>query len=653
MTSYAFTLSFTQIRCSRCGVERIRGLDCPDCGRIPQPWEIDTDTLRRREAATEAQTLLAQPGTALPARPLGAPETLHAGLFERLAEWMPRFFRAVAAVADRREQNAADLETAVSDFIELRAIIHNADARRPMKALVTILGDLVTELTFMIDAYLAALLAQTPLEAQKHGVRAQRHLDRVNELGSRANTCADTVKMLTAERDAAQTHAVLLTRALHTFGASDLLALDDAARDELMAITSSRGVDGCGLMFATCHVLARSMFDPEQFFDILRRAYKMFRSNPDVLRSLAQEPFFETDLKRAVCELFDSSMEAAHAVDHAVHSRQAGRALLGIAASQVEGPGQVIASALLLACGRKSAAYTNLRHKNATELITAAQKEPLLQGLLGGLDNDLRNGRAHAQVRYEEQGAVIELKKITRTVAWPEVIDEVFQGDESIHACQLALFQALGELGFTGFAVDGLWHVLGLTAEQMVTMTLEASGCRGITITPGKHWQVEARVASPLALSLQIALIRPYLPERTAKLTFTAHQDDGVHTLAGPLAPWLQYAQAPQDSEEKSMAYLRAQLSWTYDNAPVLSTDLVRRWVARQAEETMEQIPAVAIGRLRNFRDLAASAGDDALVQVLTGVIRYKRLGKAGNAEAELSQMQAWCHVPAVFPAWC
>lgn len=63
--------------------------------------------------------------------------------------------------------------------------------------------------------------------------------------------------------------------------------------------------------------------------------------------------------------------------------------------AQVEGPGQVIASALLLACGgRKTAAYTNLWHKNATELITAAQQEPGLHGLLDGLDNDLSTGRA-------------------------------------------------------------------------------------------------------------------------------------------------------------------------------------------------------------------------------------------------------------------
>ncbi|MFB8050706.1 hypothetical protein [Streptomyces rubiginosohelvolus] len=63
--------------------------------------------------------------------------------------------------------------------------------------------------------------------------------------------------------------------------------------------------------------------------------------------------------------------------------------------AQVEGLGQVIASALLLACGgRKTAAYTNLRHKNATELITAAQQEPGLHGLLDGLDNDLSTGRA-------------------------------------------------------------------------------------------------------------------------------------------------------------------------------------------------------------------------------------------------------------------
>ncbi|MGW6521729.1 hypothetical protein [Streptomyces sp. NPDC054962] len=602
----------------------------------------------------DARKLLAQPIAALPTGPLGAPETLHATLFERLRTWMPSFFRALAAATQEKKQEATHLKTSVVDFIELRTMVHNADTRRPLKALVTVLNELVAELTSMIDAYLAALLAVTPLEAQGHGAHAQRHLDRVTELIQEANTVADAANLLAAERDVARIQKLLLAQALHTYGVPDLLALDSAARKELQDITSSRGVDGSGLMFATGRVLAQNIFDLERFRDVLRRSYEVFRSNPTVLRSLAQTPSFESDFQRAVYELFDGSMEAAHAVDHAVHTRQAGRALLGIASSQVEGPGQVIATALLLACGRKTAAYTNLRHKNATELVTAAQQEQALHGLLDGLDNDLRTGRAHALVRYEEDAAVIERKASTRTVTWRDVIDGVFQGYESIYACQLALWQALGELGFTSFAANDLWRALGLTAQQMVTIVLEASNCRNIVITPGdKHWQVEAQVESALALSRQIALIRPYLPGHVDELTFTAHQRDAVHTLAGPLAPWREYAAAPEDSDARTMAHVRAQLSWTYDNAPVLSNNLVRRWVARQAEATMEQPPAAAIARLRDFRDLATSAGDDDLVWALTGVIRYKRLGKAGTADAELSHMQSWCHVPVVLPEWC
>ncbi|MFE0517234.1 hypothetical protein [Streptomyces sp. NPDC058964] len=345
----------------------------------------------------------------------------------------------------------------------------------------------MAELSSMIDAYLAALLAATPLEAQKHGVHAQSHHDRAAGLIQRANTAAEGAVALAAERDTARIQSILLSQALRTYEASDLLTLDAAARSKLQDITSSRGVNGSGIMFAMGQVLAQSIFDPERFREVMRLAYEVFRSNPKVLRALAQDPVFESDFKRALHELFDGSMEAVHAVDRAVHSRQAGRALLGIAMAQVEGPGQVIASALLLACGRKSAAYTNLRHKNATELITAAQQEPRLRGLLGGLDNDLRTGRAHSLVHYEEARVVIERKKNTRTVAWRDVIDGVFQGYESIHACQLALWQAVGELGFTGFATDDLWRELGLTPEQMVTMMLESSGFCDIVITPGER----------------------------------------------------------------------------------------------------------------------------------------------------------------------
>jgi hypothetical protein len=653
MTSYAFKLSFSQINCSGCGINRIRGIICPDCGRGPQPWEIDTVGRARREAAAEARKLLVQPVAPLSTGPLGVPETLHAALFERLATWHSDFFTAVAEAAQATERGAAALKACVVEFTELRAMVHNADARRPLIVLLTTLRELVAELTSMIDAYLAALLASAPLEAQKHGTQAQSHLDRAAELIKQANTAADGAEALAAERDTARIQTILLARALRTYEVSDLLALDAAARDQLQDITSSRGVDGSGVMFAIGQVLAQSIFDPERFREVMRLAYDVFRSNPEVLRALAQEPVFESDFKRALHELFDGSMEAVHAVDHAIHSRQAGRALLGITMAQVEGPGQIIASALLLACGRKTAAYTNLRHKNATELITAAQQEPGLHGLLDGLDNDLRTGRAHALVHYDDAGVVIERKKTTRTVAWRDVIDGVFQGYESIHACQLALWQAVGELGFTNFATEDLWGTLGLTPEQMITLMLENSSYQDVAITPGeKHWKVEARTESVPALSAHVTLIRPYLPGHVDGLTFTVHQEDAVHTLAGPLAPWDEFATAPKDSEAKMMAYLRAQLSWTYDNAPVLSTHHVRRWTALQAAQTMDQSPAEAITRLRSFRDLAKFAGDDELVWALTGVIRHKRLGRTSQATAELSRMHSWCSLPAVLPEW-
>ncbi|MER8199801.1 hypothetical protein ABTY00_38560 [Streptomyces microflavus] len=652
MATHAFKLTFSQIACMGCGTPRIRSITCPDCGHAPQPWEVDEAGFKRRETAARAQVLLEQPVTAPPSRTPDAPQVLHAELFRRLRAWMDIFFQAVGATAGGAEQaGAQDLEEAVRDFLELRVMVHSADPRRPLKVLAALLRQLVSELAPMMDAYLTALLAPTPLEAQNRGAVAQRHLDRAAELFREAAALAEAATELAQERDVARIHTVLLAQALKAYKAPHLLELDRAARDELRDVTSSRGVNGSGVMFAPVNVLAQSIFDPDQFREVLRRAYQVFSSNPHVLRELAQEPSFESDFSRAICELFDGSMEALHAVDHAAHPRQAGRALLGIASSQVEGPGQVIATALLLACGRKPGPYANLRHKNATELVTAVQRESALQGLLDGLDNDLRTGRAHALVRYEQDFAVIERKKGCRTVAWLDVVDGVFQAYESIYACQLALWQALGELGFTKFAVDGLWAAMGLTAEQMTTFVLEMAGCRCVVITAGdRQWRIEAQAETAIPLPTLTALIRPYLPEYVDDLSFTAHQKDGIHTLSGPLAPWHAYDAAAGDSDAQPMAYLRAQLAWTYDSAPVVSADLVRRWTARQAEVALMETPREAIARLRNLRDLAMHSGDEDLVWALSGVMRYQRLGRSAAAGAELSQMQSWCHLPVVLP---
>ncbi|WP_153813622.1 hypothetical protein [Streptomyces sp. SUK 48] len=597
--------------------------------------------------------LLAQTVAPAPEALLGTTEFLHADLFGRLGTWMSAFLKATAAAAAANGQGTRDLETAVSEFVELRAMVQNSEAKRPLRALVKGLRAVVSELESMIDAYLAALLAATPLQAQNYGSVAQRHIDRSAQLAEQANTIAETLNVLTRERDVAQIQAGLLTRTLRAYEAPDLLALDAVGRGKLQDLTSSRGVVGSGLLFATNHVLAQSLFDIDQFRDVLRRAYEVFRSNPTALRELAATPSFEEDFRRAVWELFDGSMEAIHAVDNATHSRQAGRALFGIASSLVEGPGQVLAIVLLRACGRKSAAYTNLRHKNATELVAAVQQEPALHGLLDGLDNDLRTGRAHALVRYEEKFAVIERKSNTRTVAWTDVIDGIFQGYETVYACQLALLQALGELGFAGFGTDGLWQTLGLTAEQMVITSLQTMNCQDVTLTADtKRWRIEVRARADTRLPTLIAMLQPYLPDDLDELVLKAHQKGKTHTLAGPLAPWRAYSAAPKDGDAQAIAHLRAQLTWTYDDSPWVPVNTLRRWTALQAAETLESAPAAAVAHLRSLRELAVLAGDDELVWALTGVIRHKRLGKSSDASAELSLLGTWCSASASVPEW-
>ncbi|MEV8325745.1 hypothetical protein [Kitasatospora sp. NPDC056731] len=653
MTVHTFRLAFSQITCSGCGINRIRGIECADCGQRPEPWEVNTASLARRQAAVRARAMLSRSVSLPTSGCMDAVEFLHAGIFARLGAWMEGFLQAAAATAEGSMQGAQDLEKGVSEFVELRATVLGADDRRPLRALVTVLRLLAGELESMVDTYLAALIAASPLQAQDLARAAQRHLDRTAALAGRAAAIADTMEAMTSQRDIAQIQADLLTRALQAYQVPDLLALDTAGRDALQQLVSSRGVAGSGILFAVHDLQTRSVFDSDQFHDVLRRAYLVFRSNPTVLRTLATTPSFEEDFKRAVWELFDGSMEAAHAIDNAVHSRQAGRALLGIAAALVEGPGQVMATVLLLACGRKSAAYANLRHANATDLVSTAQQEPALQGLLDGLDSDLRTGRAHALVRYEQDFAVIERKSKTLQVAWADVLDRVFQGHESVLACQLALLQALGELGFTSFAVNGLWRSLGLTAEQVAITVLGTMNCRDVTITPrGKQWHIEAQVGSGTPLPMLVAMLQPTMPGDLEALVLTAHQTDGIHVLAGPVAPWRELSDAPEGSDAHQVAFLRAQLSWTYDGTPWLPTSLVRSWMAGQAAKALDTTPAMAVSQLRMLRELAVLAGDDALIWTLSGAIRYTRLGSDSDAAAELTQLAAWGSAPVTGPTW-
>ncbi|MEV1027115.1 hypothetical protein [Streptomyces sp. NPDC050264] len=279
MSKFAIHLSFNVISCEGCGIKRIRGVPCADCERRPEPWEVDSAALCRRQRAVEAQQILAQAADQSEHRELGAPEFLHAEVYAALHTWMTGFFDAVSAAAESQE-GAQRLKDSVTELVGLRAALHRADDRRPMRQLISALRGLIAELESMVGAYLETLLASTPLQAQNHGARAQRHLDAATEAITRVESVSEAVEILTHQRDASRTQAQLLQLALGSAQQPNLLALDSWGRDSLWEITGSRGTAGHGVFFGICRVIAQNLFNDGQFCYVLRRAYQLFSSSP-------------------------------------------------------------------------------------------------------------------------------------------------------------------------------------------------------------------------------------------------------------------------------------------------------------------------------------------------------------------------------------
>ncbi|MGW5255827.1 hypothetical protein ACWERW_22890 [Streptomyces sp. NPDC004012] len=147
-------------------------------------------------------------------------------------------------------------------------------------------------------------------------------------------------------------------------------------------------------------------------------------------------------------------------------------------------------------------------------------------------------------------------------------------------------------------------------------------------------------------------MVQPTLPGDLEELVLTAHQDDGIHVLSGPIAPWRELSDTPQGSDAHHLAFLRAQLSWTYDGEPWLPTSFVRIWMAGQAAHALEAAPAIAARRLRRLRELAVLAEDDLLSWALAGAIRHIRLGPDSDAAAGLARLVTWGSMPVKGPEW-
>lgn len=630
MDTHRFTLSFNLIACQRCGVERIRGVRCPDCGRRPEPWEVDQGRNRRHAVATALGSRLSDPvqgasAGVIPHAPLDEPQ--------RVATWMQRFWAGLYAATETEFRRTAALTEAVEELVDLRSSLRESQPVPPFGNAVHLARSMTDTAVVMVQRYLDALKAPTPLDAQSSAVEAQTALDHLAGLaGQLASWLARRAKVSEASTVQESLWA-LVADSMDAVPAKSLLPM---ARANQKVLSSQLGVEAeldVAIGYGISAAFAELFLSSEAFGAKVRATLEVLSAPAPALEGVLRDPVFQGDLARFQLELFDSGIACQRSLADALHVRQEARAVVDLHASLVEAAGLVLSVPLLIAVGQKSAAYGTLRLGDASDHLRKAQANGRLAAVLGGLDHHLRHAQAHRGITYGDEGLTTDLRSGSRIYPYGSLVSSTFEALESLLAGLVAVKLACAARSIDLGGEFGL-ESLGFTAADVADFTFGAFGFPDRVVSvDGDCLHVQLGCSSMTGVTIAVgAMLASVRPD-----SFRAVQvelSDGTAWRC----PLDLYSDFRQESDDfgKQLALMRIQLGWKSDTGKSWAgSQAIKKWTAAQVTETMNLDTPDKFRRLRSLRAFAEGAGEPEIAAAVRGFVRLARLELLGQQGSE------------------
>jgi hypothetical protein len=644
MTRHEFKLSFSLIECAGCGGQRVRGVACADCGRRPAGWEVDVK-LQRRQAVAEEVLAAARGGNPEPSvgqgRDLEGPLDVPAAV----APWLAGFLGALQEATKCDFRTIESLRASVQELFELRSAMRRLEPKRPFGRPHSLAQQIVAGLGSLIDEYLAAFKAATPLAAQRHAEAGQRVLD---NLADRAHELAKWMERqagLDEASSVAESLAFLIADAAGRAEVDTLLELSRHHEAHLADLLGAEVDPEVALSYALQSSVVELFLDPDEYTSKLKLAVKALATGSDALDRLLSDSNFQTDFRRLELDLFDSAIHCQHAIASARLPRQAAKAVASLHKSLVEAAGRTAAAPLLTAVGAKSKSYSKLRQDNATQLIRLTRDQPALAGLLGGLDTHLRIAEAHSGITYGDNSLTTDVENGSATYAYDDLADATFEAMESCMAVMLAVRQTMSTRGITSDQQTGL-AALGLTDQEIVDVSLRAFGTEVLAaqVTAGRL-VIDVPDDRPQGISAPLAAtLSSVSPDAVGvvELRFPGGQRWEINASA--------YRDRSPDDDDflKQVSYVRVQAEWrSAEGNRWLSADAFRKWTAVQAGEALGFELRPKMSRLRVLRQLAvdldATDVADSLASLMS-LVRTQAMEQSAspNEIAALDAIRTW-----------
>ncbi|MFD9966087.1 hypothetical protein [Amycolatopsis sp. NPDC058986] len=612
---FELSLSFSQIRCQRCGVNRIRGVACPDCGAAAAPQEFDAKRQKRQKVARAAlaRLELSVDDDTIPIVPPGEIANI---LIEVLDEVLDDVFVSLRT-ALRDSARVDELNKSIDTLRYCSALVASLKHLRPWYRLIASAAALVDELRQTVVGFLNAVLAETPLEAQRAAEAGQGHL---NEAARLIPEMMGSAKVWTAGGDSVgELMTVALNASLQDTSSANVFELDAIGRNRGLEIfgTDVEIGPGLGIMIAIQDAIAKQFFDVANFENIMRESRAFLTSRPAKLQETLNSSHLKSDLTEAAATQTTASMllsviEAAKLPNHANVM-----AMIDLGKTAMESLGKRVTAAIQSVAGRSS--YDRLRTSDMSGVLNNAQRGSA-GSVLSGLDLAIRHAGAHADFKVQVDHVVLTPSSRPVELRFDEFTDYFIRNIEVVCANYIALIVAASQNG-VDLADLSMLDALGLSLEEKVNLMLHAHGWQTYEVSLSDGELIVHSILSPDCPFMEPAhlLANSVLPEEIERMTLYVGTLNGPrHTLEGPVAVCRSEAWDVENLVEMGAL-------WRIDGRPLIYPEVLRNWISGQCIEAGNLSIADAVKRLRRLRATATAAEDSELAAAVEARIREVR----------------------------
>jgi len=553
---------------------------------------------------------------------------------QRVATWLERFWEGLHVATDSEFRDVTALTDAIEELVSLRFSLHAAEPTRPFGRALRLAQSMADSAVAMVQRYMGALMAATPLGAQASAEEAQRALD---ELAQLAGELAGWLERQAKVSDAATVQEslwALVRDSMNAAGAESLLPMAQANLELLSGHLGIQPELDVAIDYGISSAFADIFLSQEAFQAKVEVAFEVLGADVPALDVMLRDAGFQSDLSRLQLEIFDSGVACQRSLAAAVHVRQEARAVVELNASLVEAAGLVLGIPLMTAVGQKSAPYVALRLKDASDHVRKAQNNERIAAVFAGLDDHLRTAQAHRGVAYGDEALTTDLKSGRREYVYDALVDSTFEAMESVLAGFCALRLACAIRGIDVAGESGL-ESLGFSPADVANFAFGAIGFPDRVVASESDCLhvvlgADSMMGVTIAVGATLAAVRG-APFKSVRVELS---DGAVWHCQTDLYSTFR---AAADDFEKQVALMRIQAGWRSlgGGTAWASSPVLRKWAATQVTETMSLDTHEKFKRLRLLRAFAEEVGERELATTIRGFVGWARLDLLGQQGGE------------------